>query len=245
MSFNEKPYLKKIELKRDKISSFDDFPFNIPSIKGLEHLDFHPDVTFFVGENGSGKSTLIEAIAVAMGLNPEGGNKNTTFATEKTHSTLGDYLKTIKSFKKPRDYYFLRAESFYNVATYMDNLVPPPIQGYGGKSLHKQSHGESFMATISNKLRGNGLYLMDEPEAALSPKKQMSAISVIHELVEKNSQLIIATHSPILLAYPRAKIYHFSEYGIHETRYEETEHFEVTKNFLNRHELMMKILMEE
>tara|TARA_R110002153_G_scaffold43443_1_gene122759 strand:- start:472 stop:855 length:384 start_codon:yes stop_codon:yes gene_type:complete len=127
----------------------------------------------------------------------------------------------------------------------MDNLVPPPIQGYGGKSLHKQSHGESFMATISNKLRGNGLYLMDEPEAALSPTKQMSAISVIHELVEKNSQLIIATHSPILLAYPRAKIYHFSEYGIHETRYEETEHFEVTKNFLNRHELMMKILMEE
>ena len=178
-------------------------------------------------------------------LNAEGGNKNTVFTTEKTHSELGGFLKTIKSFKKPKDYFFLRAESFYNVATYMDNLVPPPIQGYGGKSLHKQSHGESFMATIINKLHGNGLYLMDEPEAALSPAKQMTALSVIHKLVEKNSQLIITTHSPILLAYPRAKIYHFSKSGIHETQYEDTEHFEVTKDFLNRHKMMTKILMEE
>ena len=245
MSFSQKPYLQGIELNRDKIDSFDEFPFCIPTIKELDFLEFHPDVTFFVGENGSGKSTLLEAIAVAMGLNPEGGNKNTNFTTERTHSELGDYLKTIKSYKRPKDYYFLRAESFYNVATYMDNLIPPPIQGYGGKSLHKQSHGESFMATITNKLHGNGLYLMDEPEAALSPTKQMTAISVIHELVKKNSQLIIATHSPILLAYPRAKIYHFSKSGIHETSYEDTEHFEVTKDFLNRHEMMTKILMDD
>lgn len=245
MSFSEKPYLREIELKRDKIESFEQFPFSVPAIKELDHLDFHPDVTFFVGENGAGKSTLIEAIAVAMGLNAEGGNKNTGFATEPTHSELDGFIKTIKSFKRPKDYYFLRAESFYNVATYLDQLVPPPIQGFGGKSLHKQSHGESFMAILTNKLRGNGLYIMDEPEAALSPARQMAAISAIHQLVEEGSQFIIATHSPILLAYPRSKIYQFSGTGIYETSYEETEHYEITRDFLNRHDQMMKILMEE
>lgn len=245
MNFEEKPYLREIELKRDEIDSFDPFPFCVPAIKELDFLEFHADVTFFVGENGAGKSTLIEAIAVAMGLNAEGGNKNTGFATERTHSELDGFIKTIKSFKKPKDYYFLRAESFYNVATYMDQLVPPLIQGYGGKSLHKQSHGESFMATITNKLRGHGLYIMDEPEAALSPARQMAAISAIHQLVEDGSQFIIATHSPILLAYPRAKIYQFSESGIYETSYEDTEHYEITRDFLNRHEQMMKTLMEE
>ncbi|PSV20999.1 AAA family ATPase [Photobacterium leiognathi subsp. mandapamensis] len=245
MNFEEKPYLREIELKRDKIDSYDQFPFSIPAIKELDFIEFHPDVTFFVGENGAGKSTLIEAIAVAMGLNAEGGNKNTGFATEQTHSELDRYIKTVKSFKRPKDYYFLRAESFYNVATYLDQLIPPPLQGYGGQSLHHQSHGESFMAMISNKLRGNGLYIMDEPEAALSPARQMVALSEIHRLVEDGSQFIIATHSPILLAYPRAKIYQFSDSGIYETAYEDTEHYEITRNFLNRHQQMMKILMEE
>ncbi|WP_305819022.1 AAA family ATPase [Photobacterium leiognathi] len=245
MNFEEKPYLREIELKREKIDNYDQFPFSIPAIKELDFIEFHPDVTFFVGENGAGKSTLIEAIAVAMGLNAEGGNKNTGFATEQTHSELDRYIKTVKSFKRPKDYYFLRAESFYNVATYLDQLMPPPLQGYGGQSLHHQSHGESFMATISNKLRGSGLYIMDEPEAALSPARQMAALSEIHRLVEDGSQFIIATHSPILLAYPRAKIYRFSDSGIYETAYEDTEHYEITRNFLNRHQQMMKILMEE
>ncbi|WP_318480860.1 AAA family ATPase [Photobacterium leiognathi] len=245
MNFEEKPYLREIELKREKIDNYDQFPFSIPAIKELDFIEFHPDVTFFVGENGAGKSTLIEAIAVAMGLNAEGGNKNTGFATEQTHSELDRYIKTVKSFKRPKDYYFLRAESFYNVATYLDQLMPPPLQGYGGQSLHYQSHGESFMATISNKLRGNGLYIMDEPEAALSPARQMAALSEIHRLVEDGSQFIIATHSPILLAYPRAKIYQFSDSGIYETAYEDTEHYEITRNFLNRHQQMMKILMDE
>jgi predicted ATPase len=244
MDLRAKPYLKEIQLKREKVADFDQFPFCVPAIKELDNLQFHPDVTFFVGENGTGKSTLIEAIAVAMGLNPEGGNKNTGFSTEATHSELDGFIRTIKSFKRPTDYYFLRAESFYNVATYLDQLVPPPIQGYGGKSLHKQSHGESFMSTITNKLRGDGFYIMDEPEAALSPARQMAALSAIHQLVEKRSQFIIATHSPILLAYPRARIYQFSHSGISETSYEDTEHYEITKNFLNRHENMMKILME-
>ncbi|WP_317933540.1 AAA family ATPase [Halioxenophilus sp. WMMB6] len=243
MSFQDRPYLREIQLKRELIDDFDQYPFSIPAIRELGQLQFHPDVTFFVGENGSGKSTLIEAIAVSQGFNAEGGNKNSQFSTSRTHSDLHNYLKCIKSFKRPKDGYFLRAESFYNVATLMDEVGY--LNGYGGKSLHQQSHGESFMATLLNKLRGNGLYIMDEPEAALSPARQMAALSAIHQLVEENSQFIIATHSPILLAYPRAKIYHFSEEGIYEIAYEDTEHYAVTKEFLDHHEEMMKILMEE
>ena len=242
MSFEDRPYLKKIQLKRTEIDNFDSYPFCIPAVKTLDTLDFHPDVTFFVGENGTGKSTLVEAIAVAQGFNAEGGTKKSLFSTSRTHSDLHGFLKSIKSFKHPRDGYFLRAESFYNLATLMDETQY--LQGYGGKSLHKQSHGESFMATLVNKLRGTGLYIMDEPEAALSPSRQMAAVSAIHQLVEKNSQFIIATHSPILLAYPRSKIYQFSEAGIEEVAYEDTEHYSVTKDFLNRHESMMRILME-
>jgi predicted ATPase len=243
MNFEDRPYLRDIQLKRDEIEDFNEYPFCIPAVRELDHLEFHSDVTFFVGENGTGKSTLVEAIAVSQGFNPEGGTKQSTFSTNRTHSELHKYLKSVKSFKKPKDGYFLRAESFYNLATLMDETGY--LQGYGGKSLHQQSHGESFMATLLNKLRGNGLYIMDEPEAALSPARQMAAVSAIHQLVESNSQFIIATHSPILLAYPRSKIYQFSESGIYEVKYEDTEHYAVTKDFLNRHEQMMEILMEE
>jgi len=242
MSFQNKPYLRKIQLLREKISDFSEYPFCIPALRGLDVLEFHPDVTFFVGENGSGKSTLLEAIAVEAGFNPEGGNKNTGFQSRETHSVLNEYLRLIKSHKFPKDGFFLRAESFYNLASYVDDTGY--LDGYGGKSLHQQSHGESFMATLVNKLKGNGIYIMDEPEAALSPFRQMAAISAIHRLVEKNSQFIIATHSPIFMAYPRAKIYNFLESGISEVLYEETEHYTVTRDFLNRHGQMMKILME-
>jgi predicted ATPase len=238
----EKPYLKEIALKRESIGDFESYPFCIPAIRKLKTLKFHPDVTFFVGENGSGKSTLIEAIAVALGFNPEGGTKQSQFTTSRTHSELHRHLRLVRSFKKPGDEYFLRAESFYNLATFMEETGY--LRGYGGKSLHQQSHGESFMATLLNKLTGGGLYIMDEPEAALSPSRQMAAISAIHHLVEQNSQFIIATHSPILLAYPRACIYQLDDQGLRKIEYEETEHYSVTRQFLNDYQQLLSILME-
>jgi predicted ATPase len=237
-----KPYLKEISLKRDLVEDFHAYPFCIPGVRKLKTLKFHPDVTFFVGENGSGKSTLIEAIAVGLGFNPEGGTKQSQFATNRTHSDLHRYLRLVRSFKKPGDEYFLRAESFYNLATFMEETGY--LRGYGGKSLHQQSHGESFMATLLHKLTGGGLYIMDEPEAALSPSRQMAALSAIHNLVTQESQFIIATHSPILLAYPRACIYQLDEDGIRQVAYEQTEHYSVTRQFLNGYQHLLEILME-
>ncbi|MEJ5962763.1 AAA family ATPase [Pedobacter immunditicola] len=236
-----KPYLKEISLKRDLIPSFDAYPFNIPAVSNLSTLKFHPDVTFIVGENGSGKSTLIEAIALSLGFGIEGGTKNVQFQTHNNGSQLFNYLKNVKSFRRPADYYFLRAESFYNVATYMEEVGY--LEEYGGKSLHKRSHGESFMITLTLKLKGKGLYIFDEPEAALSPSRQLEALAVIDKLVKEQSQFIIATHSPILLAYPNATIYQLNEFGIKQVRYEETEHYMVTKYFLNNHHKMMETII--
>ena len=208
-------------------------------------MDFHRDVTFFVGENGSGKSTMLEALAVALGFGKDGGTRNVRIELPSDEeSGLHAHLRLSKSYKKPDDSYFLRAESFFNVATYMDTM-PAYLGSYGGKSLHAQSHGEAFMATLINKLRGKGLYLLDEPEAALSPSRQLAALSVIHQLVQDDSQLIIATHSPILLAYPNAKILMFTGGGIHEVAYEDTEHFAVTRDFLNNYPRRLEQLFEE
>ncbi len=239
----EKPYLRSISLNRRAIPDETAYPFNIPALQNLHTMSFHEDVTFIVGENGSGKSTLIEAIAMKMGFGAEGGTRNVRFSTAETTSQLYHYLDVVKSFRQATDYYFLRAESFYNVASYMEETGY--LHGYGGKSLHQQSHGESFMATITNKLQGHGLYIFDEPEAALSPTRQLSALVAIHELVQQSSQFIIATHSPILLAYPRAKILQLTEDGIAEVKYEETEHYKVTKSFLDDHERMISLLLGE
>lgn len=237
------PYLRQVEFRHADVPDIEQYPFNLPVMAHLKTLQFHPAVTFIVGENGSGKSTLIEALAVVMGLNSEGGNRNTSFATESTHSELWRFLKPVRSFKRPKDWYFLRAESFYNVATYMDGIMPAHLQGYGGKSLHRQSHGESFMAVLSHKLHGRGLYILDEPEAALSPSRQLTALVEIHRLVQAESQFIIATHSPILMSYPNSRILRIGEAGLEEVSYTETEHYTITRNFLNRYEQMLNHLL--
>lgn len=237
-----RPYLKSIEFRDSADIDRTHFPFTIPAVNGLDQVEFHADVTFLVGENGSGKSTVLEAIACALGFGAEGGTMNIQMETVSTNTGLADHLRLIKSYKRPRDGFFLRAESFYNVASYMDEVGY--LAGYGNKSLHARSHGEAFMSLLVDKLRGNGLYLLDEPEAALSPSSLMKAIVAIDRLVRKESQFIIATHSPILLAYPRAKILRFSESGIATIAYEDTEHFVLTKDFLNNHPKRIKQLLD-
>lgn len=241
--FSSKPYLIDITLQRDKVPSWEEYPFSLPVVRNLETLRFHPDVTFLIGENGTGKSTLLEAVAKILGFNAEGGTKNSLFSTRDTHSVLCDYLKAGKSFSVPKDGYFLRAESFYNVASYMDDV--DYLAGYGGKSLHAQSHGESFLALLNHKFRGNGLYLLDEPEAALSPSRQLSALAILHRLVRSGSQFIIATHSPILMAYPHAQILLCSDSGIEQVEYEDTDHYQIARDFLNHRESMLNVLLQE
>lgn len=235
-------YFEAVRLEREAIASFDDYPFSIPSIRHLRRLEFHPAVTFFIGENGSGKSTLLEAIAIKAGFSAEGGDKQLQFSTHDTHSPLHHCLKLERAFGRPTDGFFLRAESFYNVASKLENLGSS-FATYGGRPLHQQSHGESFLAVLKERLQGGGVYLFDEPEAALSPQRQLSVLALMHRLVCHQSQLIIATHSPILLAYPQARIYQFSESGIAEVKYTDTEHYQITKDFLNRHERMLGLLL--
>jgi predicted ATPase len=225
-------YLKSISLRREQVPSFDAYPYCIPAVRALHSLELDPRVTFFVGENGSGKSTLVEAIAVAAGFNAEGGSKNFNFATRRTESELHQHLHLVRGSKRERDGYFVRAESLYNVATQIEDLE---VTGYGDRSLHAQSHGEAFLALAMNRFWGNGLYILDEPEAALSPTRQLSLLVIIDRLVrERASQLIIATHSPILMAYPESRIYLLgAESGAIETiRYEDTEHYQISRDFL-------------
>ena len=225
---------------------------NLPVIKYLSkenRLSFSSNVTFFIGENGTGKSTLLEAIAVAYGFNAEGGSKNFTFSTNATHSELYKHIEVgKKGFAK--DGFFLRAESLYNVATNIDDMDklasfdPLVIESYGGVSLHNQSHGESFLSIVQNRFFGNGLYILDEPEAALSPMRLLTLLAEINDLVNRNSQFIIATHSPILMAFPNAEILEFSEGGIKSVEYKDTEHFKITKGFLDNPEKMLHYLLD-
>ena len=244
-------YLIEVKLRRDIVPDFTEYPFALNAVRRLFSLKLHPAVTFLIGENGSGKSTLVEAIAVAWGFNPEGGTKNFAFSTHSSHSKLHEFLRLSRGTKRPRDGFFLRAESFFNVATEIQRLDeepsfgPPVVASYGGKSLHAQSHGESFFALFNNRFGGGGLYILDEPEAALSPTRQMSMLTRMHQLVLEGSQFIIATHSPIIMAYPNATIYEMSDEGPVEVEYQQTEHFQVMRSFLQRPEYFLSVLLED
>nr|WP_255648116.1 AAA family ATPase [Pseudalkalibacillus hwajinpoensis] len=228
-----------------------EFPFSLPAVQLLqEKLIFHPNVTYIVGENGMGKSTLLEGIAAALGINPEGGTQNFTFSSYASHSNLHHLLKVTKGVHKPDDLFFFRAETYYNLATTIEELDreglgPRIIDSYGGRSLHEQSHGESFFATFMYRFRGEGLYILDEPEAALSPIRQLSMLTRMHELVQGGSQLIISTHSPILMSYPEAKILQLKEKGMREVNVEETDHYITMKQFFDDKDRLMHHLLKD
>lgn len=225
---------------------------SLPAVRALIEKDLHLSsrVTCFVGENGTGKSTLLEAVAVCAGFNAEGGSRNYCFSTRATESALYRYMELARA-DYPRDGFFLRAESFYNVASELEKLDEQPAaaplltEAYGGRSLHRQSHGESFLSLVRNRFRGRGLYILDEPEAALSPARQMSLLVEIDRLVKAGSQLLIATHSPIVMAYPGAEIYCLCDEGIRLTPYEQTDHYCLTRQFLNCPEQMLRRLLEK
>ena len=245
-------YLNAIERTGGNFAGEDQYLEDIPAIEGLSLLEFHQPVTFLVGENGTGKSTLLEAVALALGFNPEGGSRNFSFSTRDTHSGLHNYLRLHRGPYRPKDGFFLRAESFYDTATEVERLADSGLssssdflQGYGGKSLHHQSHGESFLSLVHSRFRGQGIYLLDEPEAALSPARQLTLLAEIHRLVEDGSQLLIATHSPILMAYPKGEILLLGDGPIHPVDYRETEHYQITKDFLDHPERMLRILFQQ
>lgn len=239
------PFIDFLELLTDRIDDVTRYPFSIPALRTLNRLTLDPRVTFFVGENGSGKSTLLEAIAIASGFNPEGGTRNFNFATRESHSDLSQCIRLSRGPRSVRnsDGFFYRAESFFNVATQIEALGVG--RSYGSRSLHEQSHGESFLALVLNRLSGNGLYLLDEPESALSPQRQLTFLSAMYRLIKNGSQFVIATHSPIILAFPHSTILRFDDAGITPVEYTDTEHFRVTKAFLDRREKMLAELMDD
>lgn len=226
------------------------WPWTIPALSALDELKLAPGVTFLVGENGSGKSTLVEGIAVAAGFAPEGGSLGFGASTREESPPLADALVLVRGARRPRDGFFLRAESFFNVATRIDDLntqgggPQPLLESYGGVSLHARSHGESFMALAVHRFRDGGLFVLDEPEAALSPQGLFALLRRIHDLVEAGSQFVIATHSPVLLAFPGALIYELREDGLTQTAYEDTDHFQTTRAFLDAPERFLRRLFD-
>lgn len=234
-------FIQGIQFDWDKIEK-DTYLMDIEALKGMERLNFSNAITFFVGENGSGKSTLLEAIAVAHGFNPEGGTKNYLFSTHDTHSELCDVVKIVKGYRKEKWGYFLRAESFYNVATQEEEYADFE---HPSAKYHEKSHGESFLALAQNNLKPNGLYFFDEPEAALSPQRQLTLLMEIYKCAKAGSQFFIVTHSPILLGIPNAEILSFDNRKIHTCSYEETDSYQVTKMFIDNRKILLERLLEE
>ncbi|WP_137790163.1 AAA family ATPase [Bacillus sp. E(2018)] len=238
-------FLKRITLLRDEIKSFKEYPFTIPTISKFDEIHLEKNVTFFVGENGTGKSTLLEAIADKCDFHTAGGSRNNMYDVHASESELGNYIR-LSWLPKISNGFFLRAESFYSFATHLEEVDTTGFRDYGGRSLHEQSHGESFLSLFLNRFKGKAIYLLDEPEAALSPSRQLTFLKIIHDLTTQgDTQFIIATHSPILLGYPNADILSFDDGKISTIDYESTDHFQVTKYFLNNREKMMDELLKD
>lgn len=222
------------------------YPYNIPSVRNFEAVEFDAPITFFVGENGSGKSTLIESIAIAAGFNAEGGTKNYHYSTLDSTSPLSETITLVRGSRREKYGYFLRAESFYTTANYAEtgtySLYGPSAILFNGTHIHEQSHGEAFFSIVQSFRPG--LFIFDEPESALSPQRQLALMAAMHTLVQQGSQFIIATHSPILLAYPAANIYALSLDGIEKSRYEDIEHVTLTRDFLNNPSQYLRNLLD-
>lgn len=247
--------LKKLTLLRERVPDWQAYPFSVAAIRELNELVFRSRICFFAGENGTGKSTLLEAIAAHYGFGREGGNRNFRNDSTESNQSIDPLVKALRlSFdKRTGAGFFLRAESFFNTASHIDALdrepgYGPPISAfYGGRSLHARSHGETFFTVLDLKFRRNGLFLLDEPEAALSLQRQLSFLVLIHDVLRKfkDAQFVISTHSPVLLAYPNAQILSFDEGGVHEVDYEQTGSFQVAHRFLNHREQVLEELFAD
>ena len=235
-------YIREVRLVLERIPDPSKYPFSIPALKGMEAISLDPRVTFLVGENGSGKSTVLEAVAIAAGFNAEGGSQNLRFANRPSESPLHEALRLVRGVRRPRTGFFLRAESFFNVASEVEK-DPMILAAYGGQPLHEKSHGEAFLTLVNERFGDHGLYILDEPEAALSPQRQLGLMVAMHALVNRKCQFLVATHSPLLLAYPESIILQLSQDGVVPVRYEDTEHYALTRDFLLDREKYLRRLL--
>lgn len=236
-------WIRAVRYERDRVPDESVHPFDLPVLRALDELPLDPGVTLLVGENGSGKSTLVEAIAVAAGFNAEGGSRNFAFATRDSTSPLHDHLRLVRSPGRPATGFFLRAESFFNVASQVETLGV--AEAYGDRSLHEQSHGESFLSLVLHRFGAEGLYVMDEPEAALSPQGQLALVRAMHDLVAAHGQFVVATHSPLLMAYPGATILELDDEGIHEVAYDDLAHVQLYRSFLDAPDRFLRALLDD
>ena len=252
------PFIKSVRLLPAPDVARAGHPWDLPAIAQLaDGLDLDPKVTYLIGENGSGKSSRLSAIAMAAGMNPEGGSSNYAFPTEGIEAKpyafsqraslarLVESIRLVRGARQPKTDFFLRAESLFVASTYLEQLGGDALRAYGGKSLHEQSHGEGFLALMINRFGANGFYLLDEPEAALSTQNCLTCLRRIHELVQEGSQFVVSTHSPLILAYPDSTIYRCTNSGLERTSYEDAEPVRLTTSFLAARERFLHQLFSD